>query len=265
MRRLSPEVERAIIEDYRNGASQADVSKIHGCNRTTVLKVMKRNGEPARDMDVATRSYQLRDDFFDVIDTEEKAWTLGFITADGNIGDSDKRGARHRVEVHVHRSDRDCLESMAKALGYTGPILDRKNGVASRLVICCKRLRDGLVKQGVTPRKSIVAQAWSGPDHLMRHYFRGLVDGDGTIYPHPCGWMIGLCGSLSIVSAFADFVAERVGVRLNPKRDKNIFVVKYGGKHNPAKIASLLYGNSTISLNRKRLLAERLYATPLAA
>ena len=61
-----------------------EIAEFYGLYPDTIYNVMKRLGIPAR-KDRYNSTYTLNPNYFDCIDTPEKAYVLGFITADGHV------------------------------------------------------------------------------------------------------------------------------------------------------------------------------------
>ena len=116
--------------------------------------------------------YTLDSNFFETINTERKAYWLGFIQADGAID-----GPReNQLRIKIQKSDRVLLERFAKDIGYNGPIIEKLN--YCKINITSKKLTDDLKKLGIVRNKTFKTSYLSFPN-LQGHYFRGLFDGDG--------------------------------------------------------------------------------------
>lgn len=129
--------------------------------------------------------------FFDKIDTELKAYLLGYLVADGCIT-IEERWERpsniHRIQFQSSIDDLQVLElirntiaphlkiSKQKAIG------NRKESI--RLRLACKYMVDSLMDiHGIKPRKTWDYEFESPklPYNLVRHFIRGFFDGDGSV------------------------------------------------------------------------------------
>lgn len=205
--------------------------------------------------------YQLDDSFFDIIDTEAKAYWLGFITADGCVRDN---GRHYTLQVKLKQSDAGHLAKLQADLGSDRPLyLAEKRGVAgasAMLAVSSKHLVRSLEALGVTPRKSQTAQPWLGAPDLMRHYWRGMFDGDGSISLESsrAKWVLTFCGSRECVTAFAEW-SRRIAPAVSRLYDRQtLWYWKAAGVALPQAIAAELYGNATVYLDRKFALATEL-------
>lgn len=121
--------------------------------------------------------------YFNSIDTEEKAYWLGFFTADGYV--NDKNG----IELCLAEIDGYHVESFKKAIksnhtiSTKKAILNDKIFLSKRISIKDRQMANALRSYGITNKKSYESYIPKNlfSDNLMRHYIRGLFDGDGCI------------------------------------------------------------------------------------
>ena len=139
----------------------------------------------------------------------------------------------------------------------------------AELVLSSVQMVESLIRLGVTPRKSLTVEPWNGPDGLMRHYWRGMVDGDGTIVRTDLErdkWQVRLIGSKACVEAFAIWGRSVCGssARVVPKGNPGtIWSWTAGGLASPQALARELYDGATVYLDRKYERAQRLMAAPV--
>jgi hypothetical protein len=217
---------------------------------------------------IRPRKYAVDQYFFDEINTEEKAYWLGFITADGCI-----TAKAHALTINLKAADAGHLEKLRLALSSDSPIRPSGSGRSCGGIVRWQANSVPLVRAlailGITPRKSATAVPWDGPEHLMPHYWRGMVDGDGGISftrnrpGSPLQWSIHLTGSRACVEGFAKWGADLCGSRAQPRphnhsRDCWYWIV--GGNRMVPLIVRELYGDCTISLDRKQALADAILA-----
>jgi hypothetical protein len=217
----------------------------------------------------STRIYGLDDCFFDVIDTEAKAYWLGFINADGCVRTAGPVGAGGRqcysLSVKLKESDAGHLRKLKADMASESPVYPVPRDRGTEIVMSSRHLVESLIRLGVTPRKSLTATPWDGPGHLMRHYWRGMVDGDGTIVKHGGRvnqWHLGFLGSEAVVEAFRVWAVAITGSVADKYPKGNIWAWKAGGLGSPQALARELYGGSTVYLDRKYERALQLMAVP---
>lgn len=216
----------------------------------------------------ANTKYSLNDRYFEQIDSEEKAYWLGFLAADGCV--YQKKGVS-QVTLALKGADAGHVAKFAAAIGTDKPVklskskLKGKTYPRARLAICSKQMTEDLISQGVRPRKSLNAEVWNGPEHLIRHYWRGVVDGDGWVSEIDSSnrgevHAVGLCGSKNMVRAFRDWICVLLDLHVEPQPKGKIFSVSFGGTFAPQKVARLLYADTTVYLDRKLERASALLA-----
>ena len=74
-----------IISKYNNGKSLRQLATEYKYGRNTLSKIVKENEIKIRSNTINSRKYHHDEDYFKSIDTEEKAYWLGFLYADGFI------------------------------------------------------------------------------------------------------------------------------------------------------------------------------------
>lgn len=207
--------------------------------------------------------------FWKSIDTEGKAWALGLLCSDGGLLHRERIG---KLEGwYVQSTDLDAVESVKRLCRYEGPINVRRfpeNKTQYRLTVNRQSMAVDLAAIGVLHDKS--RMTWVGgklDSQLLRHFCRGLFDGDGSVYQY-LNW-----GARSLVVAHTDgsklFVEglERVwGEVLNRRITliKNVgasWYIKVTG-NDAKRLLNWFYEGSTVSMARKRLAAQELMKIP---
>lgn len=133
---------------------------------------------------------------FDSIDTEEKAYWLGFLYADGYISSFANGKNRYSFELLLAVKDVDHLQKFASFLSYKKELKEKINIINNtsyksvRLCLCNKYFWNILNSLGCVPRKSLTLKfpnkSIFKSKNLIRHFIRGYFDGDGCcgIYEH---------------------------------------------------------------------------------
>lgn len=245
--------EDEIVRLYEEGKSESEIGKIFDCNASSVSRLLKRRKVNARFL------YDVDENFFETIDTEEKAYTLGFFTADGNL----TKDGNFCIAI----TDLDVLEKIRKAMGITSPIRLANKSRNSRNILPIYKLNvqrqkitQDLINKDCPPNKTFVTKfptLEKVPEHLLVHYIRGVFDGDGSIHntlkkKHSVrSWTISIAGTPTLLEPMLDFIRSRVDVRGGIYQNGNIQEIKVGGNNQVLAVANWLYANSTIHMNRK--------------
>lgn len=181
-----------VVDLYNVGKSIVEISNDTGIGRHTVAKYINsylhENNLQRRNDKV--RRYTIDESFFDSIDTQNKAYILGFLYSDGcnMLG-------KGTVSISLQQGDRDILERMRKELKSTRPLefVEQSKRLSTdeyafQDLWCLKfysiHMCRALCALGVIPNKSLQITFPSNdivPDNLMNHFIRGVFDGDGSI------------------------------------------------------------------------------------
>lgn len=134
------------------------------------------------------RIYNVDESFFKKIDTEEKAYILGFMYADG-CNHHNPSKCNYSISITQLTQDVDILEKINNAMTSDYPIhtyvQKENNKEKSVLLISSKDLSQDLCKLGCSEAKTFSIRFPNEnqyfDDNLMCHFIRGYFDGDGCI------------------------------------------------------------------------------------
>ncbi len=266
MPKLIPQKHRdKMVKLYQKGLSAKKASKKVGCSAPTCLEELRRRGLNIRPTLADRRRYLLDETFFDKINTEEKAYWLGFITADGSIEDT------YRLKIRLKYGDKKHLKKFLTAVKANNPIrkeitsLNDKLYPMASVAIGSKRMILALSRLGVWPRKSFTIKPCARvPKHLLHHYWRGLVDGDGSLSKlthHPKRYNISLVGNKAIVSGFWAWIVSFIRSNAKPCKQRTIWSIGFTGSF-AKTIVEHLYKDANVYLDRKYKIAQKILDKP---
>ena len=89
---------------YLSGKSLSEIALIAECRFENIRSHLKRMGIQCRKQEEAQRKIKLNQNFFKYIDSEEKAYVLGFLYADGYNNEVKKQ-----ISIRLHKKDIDIL------------------------------------------------------------------------------------------------------------------------------------------------------------
>jgi hypothetical protein len=198
----------------------------------------------------------------------ELAYLFGFLQADGHLSKSTRNRGRVRIELQLR--DRTILERFKELLPVYSSIGERtrdtnfKKGSESAIwTLYDQDLRTTLNALGLPYGKKSKLVAPPEPPFSECDYFRGIIDGDGSLGLTGNGFpFLSLTtSSPAMSSAYMDFVFKVTGKRKSTKpnkRDKMYNVCVF--KEDAQLLASVLYYPGCLCLRRKALSAERVQA-----
>lgn len=184
-----------IIQEYlTSNCTSYELGKKYNCNERTVCDILKQAGIELH----RGKHSSCNENYFTTIDSPNKAYLLGFITADGAI--IGKYSSSCAIEVH--EKDKALIEFAQKEINPNATITkcfsEKKHNY--RINFSSKQMCQDLEKYGIVPNKSKIIEAIPEdliPSNLLRYYFRGLIDGDGCIHNN---------GGISIYSGSKNFI-----------------------------------------------------------
>jgi len=199
------------------------------------------------------RKYKLNEDFFKIIDTEEKAYLLGFLFADGYINEK-----LFYVDITLHMKDKEILNIFVKYLYPEGRPLSKIRKNYLRLIINSKVLVSNLVKHGCMQAKTFKIKFPEIPNILQKDFIRGYFDGDGCISSSNDSLTISFIGTIEFLDKLNKILDnncnlnETIYDKRYKERDNNIRSLRFGGNIIINRIYHYIYDNSNLYLKRKK-------------
>ena len=215
-------------------------------------------------------------DFFDDINTEEKAYWLGFLYADGCIFENkhekeQRNSVQHILSLGLSKKDEVHLQKFADIFGVKLHYKKNGNGDMSYIQICSKYLYDRLFELGMRNRNLNIIKEKVSED-LIRHFIRGFFDGDGCItkfqmkskyhkkttkedveyiYDY-CGVSFA-CFSYEFANDLQNIICNKTGLSKTKiiKHTGNCWYPYWGGKYNINLLYDWLYKDMVVCLERK--------------
>jgi hypothetical protein len=246
---------------YLQGMSIAKVSSITGISKSCLQRKFKKLGIN-RSNKQNSRKYNLNHNYFHIINSEEKAYWLGFLFADGYITHS-KYNQKY-IGLNLSVKDISHLEKFKKAITATYPIkcynypLMGYSGIyAARLLMTSDQMFDDLNAKGVVLRKSLILQfpKFLSPK-LINHFIRGYFDGDGSVIRSNQNGKIvcqlAICGTKEFLNVLCQYLpCDQQKLRKRHKDMKNNYFLHIRGNLQVKKTIEYIYQNATIFLDRK--------------
>lgn len=169
---------KEVAKQYNSSISLTQLGKKYNLNLNLL-------SEEIKDLGIQIINHQNKSKFddllFDKIDTEEKAYWLGFIFADGTISSHQKdKKPRYQFELSLGLKDKNHLNKFNSFMKYDGNNVKCDN-CRCRWIINSKHLWESLNKIGCVPNKSKVLQFPKLDEKFYFHFIRGYMDGDGSI------------------------------------------------------------------------------------
>lgn len=275
MRNFTEEDEKDICYKYdTENISMTNIAKMYHCSQPRIKKILEKNN--IKIVRKRRININLKENFFEDIDSEEKAYFLGLLFTDGSVTDEHKRQSQVRLELQER--DLELLEKYKNILGIgsktTFSTKKNKNNTISKSALVSfrsQKMVDDLKKYGIIKNKTYLTKHL--PDirqELIPHFLRGLIDGDGSIYTTKTiinnktyfKKVIYFCShNYSVVEDFKNLLNAILINKYDSKitDNKGTYRFTITKKDTVKEVATLLYKDSNISLARKYKLAKNIY------
>src|SRR3989338_3867822 len=193
------------------------------------------------------------------------AYVIGIIATDGNLSSD----LRHLI---ITSKDYEMIINCKKCLGINNKISRTARGGSKdkkyyMLQFGDKNFFEFLLELGLTPRKSKTISELKIPEKYFSDFFRGCIDGDGSIsiskHPeskHP-QYKIRLC---SASNGFLNWILRSCKTSFNviggsiSKTNKSSVSTLTFGKGDSIKILKMIYLKNVICLSRKKKVALKI-------
>jgi len=263
----------AIIKEYiETDVSIEFLARKHEIPASTLNFWLKRRNITLRKKEW-NRKYTLNQNYFDKIDTEDKAYFLGFLCADGNNYEKNKY-----IGLALKENDKEILEKFNYYLESNRPLsyVDKKTFYNKKtkkkytrkpqykLHINSITISNNLTKLGCVPNKSLILQFPTEnqvPSHLIRHFIRGYFDGDGSIYNYfdnrtQCErYGCEIISTTFFNEKLKRYIKSTLGlnpvIKYNKNHKKVTSSLCFASKYESLDFLNWLYQNNSICLKRK--------------
>lgn len=251
---------------YLNGNSTVSISKVYDCSPTTILNHLLKMGiEINRKQFI--RKYSLNETYFDVVDTQNKAYILGFLYADGNVNLK-----KYTTSISLQEEDSYILEKMRielkseKPLEYINYVNKDNFGYhyknQYRLLFFSKYLCKSLINKGVMPNKSLKLKFPSFLNKsLIKHFIRGYFDGDGSFCFYNANnghqnYTITFTSTQNFCEGLQNFIINELNIPCGNIYDASCHngitkVLSFSGKNQTKTFLDWLYSDADMYLKRK--------------
>lgn len=265
----------SLCEAYKSGMTHRQAASHARISQSATLKYLRQRGV-VREQNAP--DYSVNHSAFATI-TDQSAYWAGFILADGNITrrpQNQYRDWNPTITVMLSLQDWFQVQKFNDFISPGRPVsvcyperaeVEKGRSAMARTVIYSKQIADDLESLWITEKKTHTARVH---DSLKdnRHFWRGVVDGDGSLsfvaqkntkYSVPYQ-RFNIVGTTDVCQKFYEWAkpflpgCEAKIVKVN--YCKSLYSLALGGKY-AAKIASVLYDDCSLYLDRKKVIAEQ--------
>lgn len=231
-----------LIQDRLNlHTPVAHIAREFGVDRNVIYREMQAFG--------LTRQLRFNTEYFNEINSQDKAYWLGFLLADGCV-------FKNRLTVKLAEKDLGHLKKLHDALDSSVPIhaYPVRGTVESNHT--SERLTNSLHKWNCVPNKTSSLAYPNIPSNMDRHLIRGYIDGDGSVIrkndaTKTLRFCI-CCGSLEFLSAVVSKLPITTKIHTRTNDWGSAFIIDIGGNKKSKTLRDWLYDGALTYMDRKR-------------
>ena len=267
----------SLIEiDYAKAIPVGEIANKYSISTASIYKHLHKKGITR----TIEKTFELRlgkeHHYFDEIDKEDKAYWLGFIVADGSV-------SKRSVTISLSEVDGCHLRKIGSIFNvrlreHTRIRSNNKSSAMVTMAFNSTYMCRVLLDYGLILNKRYSIKLGNVFDCIsksyMRHFIRGLWDGDGSILLYKSynklyqkyyyKRSVSISGNIDLLKRTSYEISKELGIkkhRVYPqKQSKNAGILAYQSKENILKLLNWLYGDSTVYLERKQNSAMELIA-----
>lgn len=250
---------QAMVKMYMEGASVRKIGLTFSLQPYKVKDILLKNGVPK--IEDRRRQYVINETYFDCIDSQDKAYILGFLFADGH-----NELKKYTVSMSLQEDDKEVLEKIRKCIGSERPLeyIDYSNkhdfGYTYknqyRLLLFSSHMCQSLEALGMAHNKSLSLEFPGIPLELYPHFIRGYFDGDGSVsHSHGTNYILTITSTNNFCQHIKTYIEDKLGIYMGiyDAQNKNGItkVLSTSGRLQTKKFLDFIYQDATIYMERK--------------
>jgi len=252
---ISEEEMNTMVNMHLSGKSFKFIEKTLKRSHDAVKTALASRGYYNNGKEGSNRIHNVDINVFNIIDSEEKAYWLGVLMADGY---NDEKN--YKVTLTQAENNKELVYKFKIFLKSEHPVYINKRSLknpnwqdAYSLNVTSKTLSKTLSEKGIVQAKSSICKFPEIPQNLYNHFIRGYFDGDGYIGKN----RFELCGTKEMIEKIQEILIVECNLnktKLKQRhcdRNNNNYDLIYGGRLQLNKIYNYLYQNATVYLKRK--------------
>ena len=229
--------EQEVITRYKNGESCQVIADSFKVTFHTISNILEKNNIARNNK---YKNINLNENYFEKIDSNDKAYFLGFMLTDGNVSLNE-----NIIRLSLSSKDEEILNIFKEKTGNENKICIREDERHSERTfqLKSKKWKDDLAKYGIVPQKTFISEMPILSADMMPHLIRGMIDGDGWISFN--SHQIGFCGNEKTVHQLKEYLVKTLNVydvKIIHARE-NLWQVTWASQTDIEKIGNYIYQN----------------------
>ena len=242
-----------VLHLFNNNHTLQQISVIIGFSRERIGAYLREIGV---DTQKYARKYYFNEDYFETIDTKNKAYFLGWMFSDGQVN------SKGRVRIDLQAEDGYILQSFADEVGYDGELgtvlpKSPKHKPQTGLCMSSQKMVSDLTRLGCVQQKSLILKfptEGQVPHNLMPNFLRGMLEGDGSIVIRKTHYWTCITSTEDFCESLRQYILPFGITPSNFTRrfpDKPSGSLYFGKKVEAKAFLDHIYAGAELKLNRK--------------
>ena len=266
---LTDEEIKYVIDNYENKLAR-EIAEELNVSKSLITKIWREHGLKGK----GNNSYHINENYFENIDSKDKAYILGVIASDGCV--YKRENHKHMLAFKFHIQEEDIINIILKYMESNYKPYYNDNRIT--LQINSNKLVEDLEQYNITTRKTWSYYPTEIDNSFIWDYLRGYFDGDGCICCRnngllPSDYTISFCGNYKTMSFISDILTKN-GIVHTLKQDNrpekyshDFYSIIIRENYSKYLFIKLLYTDcNDIKLNRKYnkcMEFIKIYKTPI--
>lgn len=270
MKKFSEEIIKEILQKYDNGQSITSLNKEYHTTKVRDLLIENNRQVPESRKGIGGRKRQctLNENYFQELDSKDKAYFLGFIYADGFIT-KPSHGQNilglTLAEIEPIDKFKKYIQTNKKVGYYKKTNSYSNQSYEYKLALNSDKLVSDIEKLGVIERKTLTLTFPNLREDLIPHFIRGYFDGDGSVFLHRDSRKeysyneylgINICGTKEFLTALTKhlpFLEEGQCIYKEERKETNCWNLKMASNIRSLELYHYMYKDcNDLYLSRKR-------------
>ena len=229
-----------VVQDFNQGLYCKELAIKYKVDEHSIYKILDKAGIKRQ----TGYHSNCKEDYFKNIDTPNKAYLLGFITADGTV-------VNNILSIEVHKDDVDILNFAKSEINPKASLTPTRDCI--KVTFGAKAIGKDLAKYGIVQNKSKILERVPInyiPQELLCYYFRGLIDGDGCI--HKDGRVSIYSGSKKFIEDVQNILINILGLSRLKIYEGTTYFISWSSQKDKQLLFNYLYNNLNATFYYKR-------------
>lgn len=250
--KVNKEISDRIKILYEQGNHMYEIGNLLNLSTGTIFYHLKKQNILTRGVNTSAKTLSFNEDYFENINTEDRAYFLGLLMADGC-------NTRSGLSIYIAEKDAAILSVFSKCINYTGTLkfLKKRRDTQQNQIYINLHSREfskKLSSVGIPPKKTEILEFPCIDENLIHHFIRGYFDGDGSIGTYNNNKVFTIAGNKSFIEKLQFILIKNCCLnktKIKDTKNKNIGVFSYCGNIQNNRIKEFLYKDATIYMERK--------------